>query len=549
MVENEKQEKALTVRQWLYKASTVKMLEAALPSFMNGQRFLRVFFSAMMINENLQDCTQQSILSSMIQCAQLGLEPILGKAALIPYKNKGNLEVQFQPMYRGLIDLARRTGEIKVVGHGVYEKDEFDVTYGTDEKVHHRPFLKGDRGELTGAYTVWTFQESGMITMKYMRREDIEFIRDTYSRSWKISGKDSVWGKHPREMFIKTVIKNHSKLQPCSIEMAHAVALDDKVQIGDRTQGLFMPGSEDKFLGIPQAPPTTVGDFGLNKDDPDAHGRARGSSTAKKEPLKDAMEASREKESVWVQSIVKPSGLNEETVQQFVNDYCKEHGVDPSVITQGALDDPQGFLTALKDWASSRAATPPKGEPDNKGKVDPDYNPELAKEYKGLRTSKEPDKGIEAYVFRNRDRIEKFPKKNFLELKIKFVRLTGKTWPFGDGNGQGEQPQEPPGGPGGEKAGHGSGEPGGGETKEPTEEEYLDEFASRLLDKSQEIKTDNPRMNNEEFEAYLKEQAEKRNTGVGDLKVWVMKYKRFQACWDGFLKRIGMLTNGEEQGS
>lgn len=70
----------------------------ALPSVITGERFTRMMLTAMSANPELQKCTPNSFLGSMMQAAQLGVEPNtpLGQAYLIPYKNKGTLECQFQ---------------------------------------------------------------------------------------------------------------------------------------------------------------------------------------------------------------------------------------------------------------------------------------------------------------------------------------------------------------------------------------------------------------------------------------------------------------------
>jgi len=238
----------LTIKDYIYSPHTVKRLEAALPTFMKPDRFLRVFYTALNRNENLHKCTKESILSCMIQSAQLGLEPILGKAALIPY----GTECQFQPMYQGLIDLARRTGDIAITAHVVYENDDFDISYGTDEKLVHKPTIRGPRGDMLGAYTVWTYP-SGPPTFLFMPEEEILDIRNKYSKSYKAS--DSMWQKRPGEAYKKTVIKNHSKLQPCSIEMDIAVHLDHLVDTGQSQSDYFLEGAQGKEK-LPIAAPT-----------------------------------------------------------------------------------------------------------------------------------------------------------------------------------------------------------------------------------------------------------------------------------------------------
>lgn len=70
----------------------------ALPTVLTPERFTRMVLTAMSTNPQLQQCTPNSFLGAMMQAAQLGVEPNtpLGQAYLIPYRNHGNLEVQFQ---------------------------------------------------------------------------------------------------------------------------------------------------------------------------------------------------------------------------------------------------------------------------------------------------------------------------------------------------------------------------------------------------------------------------------------------------------------------
>lgn len=229
------QQKALTIRDYLHDDYVMNQLRMALPKFLDPDRFLRVFYTAILRNTKLMDCSKESMLSVLIESASLGLEPILGKAAIVPYKDVA----QFQPMYRGLIDLARRTADVKITAHVVYEKDEFDITYGINEQLHHKPCLSGDRGDIIGAYTIWT-QKDADTSFTFMPVKDIYKIRDrstAYQYAIKNPGnKDAQktpWITDPGEMCKKTVIKRHSKLEPCSIEMVRAVEIDNYNDIGE----------------------------------------------------------------------------------------------------------------------------------------------------------------------------------------------------------------------------------------------------------------------------------------------------------------------------
>ena len=69
-------------------------IEKALPSVITPERFTRIALTAYSRNEKLQECTAESFLGSMMQAAQLGVEPNtpLGQAYLIPFRNRGVME-------------------------------------------------------------------------------------------------------------------------------------------------------------------------------------------------------------------------------------------------------------------------------------------------------------------------------------------------------------------------------------------------------------------------------------------------------------------------
>ena len=105
-------------------------IKKALPSVLTPERFTRMVFTALSTNPQLQQCTPASFLGAMMQAAQLGVEPNtpIGQAYLIPYRNKGKLECQFQIGYKGLIDLAYRAGTLRTSRHTKYMKTTYSNT-------------------------------------------------------------------------------------------------------------------------------------------------------------------------------------------------------------------------------------------------------------------------------------------------------------------------------------------------------------------------------------------------------------------------------------
>ena len=151
-----------------------------------------------------------SFLAALMNAAQLGLEvnSALGEAFLIPYKNKGNLECQFQIGYKGLIDLAYRNGQMQTIqAQSVYENDEFCYEYGLEPKLIHRP-APSDRGELVYFYGIFRTVNGGF-GFSVMSKNDMDNYAKRYSKAYDSSY--SPWKTDYEAMAKKTVIKQALK--------------------------------------------------------------------------------------------------------------------------------------------------------------------------------------------------------------------------------------------------------------------------------------------------------------------------------------------------
>lgn len=167
----------------------IKMYEGqiakALPSVLTPERFSRMVLTALTKTPKLAECTPESFIASMLTSAQLGLEPNtpLGQAYLIPYGNK----CEFQIGYKGLLELAHRSGEIKTLeARCVYENDEFNLEYGLNANLVHKPSFK-NKGDLIGIYAVYHTVNGGY-AFEFMSKEDIERHKIQYSKSLKTNG-------------------------------------------------------------------------------------------------------------------------------------------------------------------------------------------------------------------------------------------------------------------------------------------------------------------------------------------------------------------------
>ena len=204
-------------------------IKNALPTVMTPERFTRIVLTALSSNPKLGQCTPNSFLGAMMQAAQLGVEPNtpLGQAYLIPYRNKGTLECQFQLGYKGLIDLAYRSGAVQSIqAHEVHENDEFEYSYGLDGTIRHKPALK-DRGPVIAYYGVWKTKDGGY-GYEVMSVNDVISVRDQYSKA--ADSKFSPWATNFDAMAKKTVLKRALKYAPLKTEFARALSQDNTIK-------------------------------------------------------------------------------------------------------------------------------------------------------------------------------------------------------------------------------------------------------------------------------------------------------------------------------
>ncbi len=202
-------------------------ISRALPSVITPERFTRVVLTALSSTPQLALCTRDSFLGGMMLAAQLGLEPNtpLGQAYLIPYRNnkKGVMECQFQIGYKGLIDLAYRSGEVaSVQTHCVYANDEFDYELGLEPVLKHKP-TTGARGDLIAVYAVFKLKNGGY-GFEVMSADDINAHMRKYSKA--ANKGNSPWQTNFDEMAKKTVLKRVLKLAPLRSEFARGVVAD-----------------------------------------------------------------------------------------------------------------------------------------------------------------------------------------------------------------------------------------------------------------------------------------------------------------------------------
>ena len=207
-----------------------KQFATALPKHINSDRFVRIAITTIRQNPKLAQCNQESLLGALMVSAQLGLEPgVLGQCYLIPYGR----ECQFQIGYKGMIELLRRSGQLKdIYAYSVYENDEFEMTYGLDRDLKHKPNLQ-NKGNFIGCYCVAVLKDDAR-AFEYMTKEEIEAHGKKFSKTYG----NGPWKTDFEAMAHKTVVKKMLKWLPVSVEFLEMANKDEKTfKVADEKTG------------------------------------------------------------------------------------------------------------------------------------------------------------------------------------------------------------------------------------------------------------------------------------------------------------------------
>ena len=205
-----------------FQAALVQTLPAHMKK--HSGRIVRAALAAIQTAPKLLECDPVSIVRAILQSARLGLEPDggpLGQGYLIPY-GKDNPVCQFIPGYRGLIKMARNSGEVADVwAEVVYSKDEFSYDLGLNPDITHKRCEDSDPGELTHCYAVCRFRD-GEKKFVVLPKREVDQIRASSK-----SPNKGPWVDWPGEMWKKTAIRRLAKYLPLSVDAQAAFESDE----------------------------------------------------------------------------------------------------------------------------------------------------------------------------------------------------------------------------------------------------------------------------------------------------------------------------------
>ena len=325
----ELKQRANDIQTALFSEKTIGQLKAALPEIgVTPERLARIAFTAISKDAKLMACSWQSLIRSVIQCAQYGLVPDGRQAHLIPYKGECTLIID----YKGLVTLIRRSPNVSnMFAFTIHEHDQYEVTLGTNPDIKHTlPKDGAARGKPIAAYSVIRYKDGGF-DFDIMSVSDVEAVRDRFAQKNQQNEFSKAWRYSFEEMMKKTVIRRHSKTADISYNVAEAIENDIKAEGGEG-----MDFFDADFSEVDRNP------------------------VAFDDALKD---------------------FDQARVQAFLAECSKSEGATIDDVKAAAMEDLEGFKKALTDWTQkidkpktrTRKAEPteepPKTNGNGKGKI------------------------------------------------------------------------------------------------------------------------------------------------------------------------------------
>lgn len=225
----------------------------------NGTRFITAIISAVNNNEQLQQCTNQSILSAALLGESLNLSPspMLGYYYLVPFndKNKGKV-AQFQIGYKGLIQLAIRSGQYKKINVMAIKEGELEYFDPLNEDIKVNLMVSDwnarENAKTIGYYATFELT-NGFKKSIYWSKEQMEAHAEQYSMGYKAKKGYTFWEKDFDAMAYKTMLRQLlSKWGIMSTEMMSAIDSDEAVINEDGTKTYV---ETEEIIDAPAAEP------------------------------------------------------------------------------------------------------------------------------------------------------------------------------------------------------------------------------------------------------------------------------------------------------
>jgi len=198
----------------------------------DGTKFISAVVSAVNNNPQLQECSNQSILSAALlgQSLNLSPSPQLGQYYMVPFndKNKGKV-AQFQLGYKGYIQLAIRSGQYKKLNVLAIKEGELIRYDPLNEEIEVKLIDDEEAREeapTVGYYAMFEYN-NGFKKSLYWSKKKMEAHAMKYSKGYQAKKGYTFWEKDFDGMAYKTMLRQLiSKWGIMSIDLMNAIDSD-----------------------------------------------------------------------------------------------------------------------------------------------------------------------------------------------------------------------------------------------------------------------------------------------------------------------------------
>lgn len=222
----------------------------------NGPRFISSIVSAVNANSQLQQCTNQSILSGALLGESLNLSPSpqLGQYYLVPFNDREKGKVaQFQLGYKGYIQLAIRSGQYKKLNVLAIKEGELIRFDPLNEEIEVKLIEdeeEREQAETVGYYAMFEYT-NGFKKAIYWSKKKMEAHAMKYSMGYRAKKGYTFWEKDFDGMAYKTMLRQLiSKWGIMSIDMQTAIDADMAVINADGTKN-YVDNEDENIIEQP----------------------------------------------------------------------------------------------------------------------------------------------------------------------------------------------------------------------------------------------------------------------------------------------------------
>jgi recombination protein RecT len=198
-------------------------LQKLLGKSLTVEQFKTAALTYLRLDPKLVECNPYSIVGGLRLGAQLGLSlGPLGHFYLAPHAG----EAVFILGYRGMVELAYRSGKVRRISAGVVrEGDAFDFRYGTRAVLDHTPNGPPADREWLAVYAVAELTNGGK-PFEVLYPEDVEARR---KRSALGKTNRGPWQSDTEAMWRKSAVRQLQRWLPQTPAMAQASEQDETI--------------------------------------------------------------------------------------------------------------------------------------------------------------------------------------------------------------------------------------------------------------------------------------------------------------------------------